>query len=324
MATHLTAAERGKIEILLQENFSISEIARKLKRHKSTISREIKKRNCPNGYFAHFAHIDYKTKRKKSRRKKKLDSSILRSLLIDKLIVGWTPEQIAGRLIMETGISVCHETIYSFIYTDEYFRRNKFFQYLKLGRRKRRKWNGRSKKRSKIPNRISIHKRPTIVAKRKEMGHFEADSVLYAHKQAINTLVDLKSGLAVFTKLDRRTASLTASAMSNAMKVYGGKTITADNGSEFTKHEEVTKQTGVKVYFADPYSSWQRGANENLNSLLRAYLPKRSSIEKLSQRELDEIQEEINNRPRKRLNWKTPNEIYYNKNDKLIQFYRCI
>ena len=163
---------------------------------------------------------------------------------------------------------------------------------------------------SKIPNRVSIHERPEIVNQRVEWGHFEGDSVIYAYKQAINTLNELTTGLVRFTKLERKTAYLTAQAMTQRLDEIGGKTVTVDNGTEFTLHEAITQNTGIRVYFADPYCSSQRGANENVNMLLRGYLPKRHSIKNLSQTELDDIAEELNNRPRKRLGYKTPNEIY--------------
>jgi IS30 family transposase len=151
------------------------------------------------------------------------------------------------------------------------------------------------------------------------VGHWEADSVIYWKKKAINTMNELKTGMLVFTKLERKTASLTAEAMGNRLKGYVSKTITVDNGSEFTKHEVVSREAGVEVYFCDPYSSWQRGANENSNRLLRKYLPKRYNIDELRQEELDEIAEELNNTPRKRLGYMTPAEAYQRELDNLFK-----
>ena len=172
------------------------------------------------------------------------------------------------------------------------------------------KQNGRSRHRSKIPNRVSIHQRPKIVEERTELGHWEGDSVLFPHKEAINTLNELTTGLVAFTKLKRKTAKLTAKAMSYQLPKYISKTLTLDNGTEFMDHDEVQKTAGVKTYFCDPYSSWQRGANENANMLLRGYLPKRRSIQNLSQAELDDIATELNHRPRKRLGFRSPLEVY--------------
>jgi IS30 family transposase len=207
---------------------------------------------------------------------------------------------------------VCPETIYAWLYQDEWAHDEEMlYHYLRYGRKNRRKQSGRSKHRSKIPNRVSIHHRPSIVNNRVEVGHWEGDSVIYSHKMAINTLNELTTGLVAFTKLRRKTARLTATAITHQLKHYQADTLTLDNGSEFVNHEHITKETGIMIYFADPYSSWQRGTNENTNMLLRGYLPKKHNIQNLTQDELNEIAQELNNRPRKRLGYKTPNEVYY-------------
>lgn len=312
--TQLTAADRGAIEVLLQEQYSVREVAKKLGRHPSTISREINRHSTPKGYFADTAHLHYQINRKKCRQKKKLNYSKRQKYIVTKLQLGWSPEQISGRLKLEGKLDlyVCLETIYDWLYNDKWaYDEEKLYQYLRFGRRKRKKHTGRSKQRSKIPNRVSIHDRPTIAADRVEVGHWEGDSVIYPYKQAINTINELTTGIVAFTKLNRKTARSTAKAMSLQLKKYKADTLTLDNGSEFTYHEEVANNTGVSIYFADPYSSWQRGANENCNMLLRGYLPKRHNIQDLTQDELDDIAEELNNRPRKRLGYKTPNEVYY-------------
>lgn len=311
---HLTAADRGAIQVLLQEQYSVREIGEKLGRSPSTISREISKRSTPKGYNAQAAQLNYQSKRKASKPKKKLDHSKRQKYVMAKLQLGWSPEQISGRikLVEKDWLYVCPETIYQWLYTDAWaHEEEKLYQYLRYGRQKRKKQKGRSVNRSKIPNRVSIDLRPKVVDKRKELGHWEGDSVIYPHKMAINTINELTTGLVAFTKLDRKTAKLTAVAMINQLKHYPAKTLTLDNGSEFTDHEEVASSTGVLVFFADAYASWQRGANENCNMLLRGYLPKRHSIQDLTQPELDDIAEELNNRPRKRLGYYTPNERYH-------------
>ena len=145
--------------------------------------------------------------------------------------------------------------------------------------------------------------------KRTELGHWEGDSVIYANKRAINTLNELKTGMVVYTKLEQRTANLTIEAIKKAFQAYPAKTLTLDNGLEFVKHEEL-KPRKVDVFSADPYSSWQRGSNENSNMLLRGYLPKKANIDGLTQEDLNLIAEELNSRPRKRLNYYTPAEAY--------------
>ena len=310
---HLTAAQRGVIEGLLHKNGALKEIAKILGVSLSTVSREINKRKTPKGYFADIAQMEYERRRKRCRGRKKMLYSKRQKYVTDKLQLGWSPEQISGRLKLKgrDDLYVCPETIYQFLYEDDWAKEEGFYQYLRLGRKKRKKQTGRSVHRCKIPNRVSIHDRPAIVDKRKEFGHWEGDSVIYPDKYAINTLNELYSGIVRFTKLKRKTARLTTKAIIKRLGRITAKTLTLDNGSEFTYHEEIAKPAALKVFFADPYSSWQRGANENNNMLLRGYLPKRCDISDLTQEELNDIAEELNSRPRKRLGFRTPNEAYY-------------
>lgn len=307
---HLTATDRGKIEALLLKNCSLSEIAQELGVNKSTVGREIAKRKTPNGYKAWVAQLNYQKKRETCKKKKKLDSFKLKQHICLKLETGWSPEQIAGRLKLESSsIYACKETIYKFIYESPFAKREKLYQYLRYGRKKRKKQLGRSVHRLKIPNRVSINQRPQIVNERSQYGHCEADSVIYPYKHAINTINELVTGKVAFTKLERKTAVSTKEVLTKRLTELKALTLTTDNGTEFMNHEEVTKVTGTHIYFADPYSSWQRGSNENVNMLLRGYLPKRHDIRDLEQEELDDIAEELNSRPRKRLGYYTPNEI---------------
>ena len=311
MHKQITVADRKVIEILLNEQYKASEIANKLGVDKSTICREINNRSTPNGYFADVAQLSYEIKRRKTGRKRKLGYTKTQNYVLEKLMCGWSPEQISGRMKLEQRQdSICMETIYAWIYEDLICKKDKVYQYLRFGKKKRTKHTGRSTKKSKIPNRISIHQRPKIVEKRKEFGHWEGDSVIYAYKQAINTLNELSTGIVEFTKLDTKTANLTTQAMIDKLSNYESKTLTLDNGLEFVGHERVSKAIGVSIYFCDPYSSWQRGSNENTNMLLRGYLPKKASIRNLTQEDLDDIAWELNNRPRKRLGYLTPIEYY--------------
>ena len=321
----LTAAERSKIEILLREDYTITDISRLLEVHKSVISREVKNRSTTNGYFAWIAQINYEEHKAKRKRDSILGYSKYRNFVIDRLIAGWSPEQISGWLKKEKSVlQISYEAIYQFIYESKYGKENKLYQYLRRGKRRRTKKNGRLTKKSKIPNRVSIHERPIEVETRKEFGHWEGDSVIYANKKAINTLVERKTGLIVLKKLKQKTARLTSKAMIKNLKKYlGSKTLTLDNGPEFTEHERVAKETNIVVYFADPYSSWQRGSNENGNMLLRGYLPKKANIDKLTKGELQDIEDELNNRPRKRLGYQTPIETYQLENQNTL-FYVAI
>ena len=306
---HLTAADRGIIEGMLKANCTPSAIAKELGVDSTTVSREIKKRSTPKGYRANVAQLNYQVKRQRCRKSPKLKASYRQKYVAAKLQVGWSPEQIAGRLKLEgrDDLYVCPETIYHWLYTDPWaYGEEKLYQYLRLGRKKRKPKVGRSRQRTKIPNRVSIHERPEIVTQRVEYGHAEGDSVIYPYKQAINTVNELMVGRVGLTKLHRKTAEATAKAMKEKAEVLNLKTYTVDNGSEHTNHKEY----GIPTYFCDPYCSSQRGANENANMLLRGYLPKRTNIQALTQEELDDIAEELNNRSRKRLGFHTPNEMY--------------
>lgn len=312
---HLTAAQRGNIETLLQEKYTNKQIAERLGKDPGTISREVKKGLDGGGiYRAWVAQVAYDTNRKRCKQIPKLDHPAnyrLRSRIVACLQQGWDPSMIAGRLSGEGfKLVVCAETIYEWIYTSAYATTEKLYQYLRYGKKRRTKHKGRSAQRSKIPNRVSIHERPDEVDTKSRLGDWEGDSVVYTHKHAINTVNERVSSLVAFTKLTQKTALQTAEAVIAKLSHYLAYTITFDNGSEFTQHGLITDALGIAVYFADPYSSWQRGANENSNRQLRAYLPKRSDIRDLTQKELDNIAWELNNKPRRRLNWHTPQEVY--------------
>ena len=307
---HLTAADRGSIEILLQEQYTNKEIASRLGRSSSTIGREIKKGlDGSSTYHAWIAQVAYNTNRKRCKQIPILDHPAnhrLRGWIVICLQKGWDPSMVSGRMKAEGFMTVCAETIYSWVYASTWAVAEKLYQYLHQGKKRRTKQTGRSTRKSRIPNRVSIHDRPIIVNDKARLG----DSVLYTHKHAINTVNERLSGLVAFTKLTRKTALLTANAVIAKLRNHVAHTITFDNGSEFAQHELITDNLGISVYFADPYSSWQRGANENINRQLRAYLPKRTDIRRLTQAHLDDIAWELNNKPRRILQWHTPQEVY--------------
>lgn len=305
MNKKITAADRGKIEILLP-NCTPKQVAAKLGVHKSTIYREIKKGLDENGtYWAVIAQEYVDLRKKNSVYQPKIDTCVeLRNYVVLHLRDGWSPETIAGKAKRDkTSFSICAESIYAWIYRQK----ECWYQYLRRGKRHRTKLKGHKSQKIKIPNRVSIHKRNAS-----GFGHFEGDSVIFKDKKVITTFNERMSGYAIFVKQERRFAHLTGESQVQVMEKYKNvaKSLTLDNGMEHVAHESVTAITKIPVYFADPYSSWQRGANENLNGLLRRYLPKRSSIEKLNQRELDDIATDLNNRPRKRLGFRTPAEVF--------------
>lgn len=215
---HITAALRGKIEILHQLKYTNTAIAKELGYHPSTISREIRKGVTEFGHYQAYV-AEAATKRNRARCKQtpileRLSSYPLRSYVVEGLQRGWDPAVIAGRLRLESRQrSVCAETIYRWIYTSAWARNECLYQYLRLGKKRRTKQRGRSTQRSRIPNRVSIHKRPAVAAAKTHLGHWEGDSVLYAHKQAITTINDLASSLVLLTKATQKTAYYTTQAL---------------------------------------------------------------------------------------------------------------
>jgi len=216
------------------------------------------------------------------------------------------------------GISdtVSTETIYAFIYSDPASKKAKLYLHLRRSRKHRRKHGmRRSREKVRIPERTSIHERPAYVEKRKEFGHFETDSVIFSKGRSILSVqYERKTGLARLTKLPDKTAASTASALRSLAREFDGRhpvrSVTYDNGTENVLHAELIHEFGIATYFADTYSSWQKGGVENLNGLIRQYLPRDADFGSLTDEELHVIQEKLNDRPRKRLNWLSPNEAY--------------
>lgn len=316
-ANKLTAQERDLIAVWYGQGVSRRQIAKFLRRSPSTISREIE-RNSFQGRFYVAIHAQAKAEKRKSQagRRHPLKNPFVYAYVIEKLRDGWSPEQIAGRLRKINGKTViCHETIYRFIYSDHpQAKRLKLWEYLPWKRKKRKKKSGRRRQRVRIPNRVSIHQRPTVIDQRLVFGHWEGDTLEgKGKKQGIHTQVERVSRYLLAQKLERLTSQATLKAQKELFANLPSKarqSTTLDNGREFVKHIKLKKELGIKTYFADPYSAWQRGTIEHHNGLLRRYLPKGTDFSKITQEELNEIIEEINNKPRKVLNYNTPKEVF--------------
>jgi len=249
--------------------------------------------------------------------------------VIKRMVRGWSLEQISGRMKLifkdDPLMRITPETIYSFIYSDE-FRHRKFWEYLPWKRKKRKQKQGRSVHRGSIPDRVSIHLRPNSIDNKTEFGHFEGDTVEgLNHKGGVHTEVERVSRK-FFVRL---VAGINSDeAIKAQMEIFRPlpkevrKSTTLDNGRENHKHMKL-KELGMQTYFADPYSSWQRGSNEHHNGLLRRYFPKKTDFSKITQFEIDEVVDEINSRPRKCLGYFTPNEVFLrelNKRGVAIQY----
>ena len=302
---HLSREERYQISALLKEGLSQSDIAINLGRHKTTISREIARNSGLRGYRPKQANFLAQQRSTNSRNARQMDPSDW--LLVERYLQSqWSPEQISAK------VPISHETIYRHIYTDKSFG-GTLYSHLRCQKKRRKRYAGGRDRRGQIIGRRAISDRPAHIEERRQLGHWEGDTLIgKSHKQAIISLVERKSGYAVLAKVGNKTAHLVSSAIIDrlnpiAMKV---QTLTFDNGKEFSDHAKIDSALGSISYFADPYSSWQRGSNENLNGLIRQYIPKSRPLSTVSDKELARIESLLNNRPRKRLGFKTPHEVF--------------
>ena len=312
----LTDSDRTKLEVLIKEGYLQSEVAKKLGVNKSTISRELSRHSTPHGYNGRMAQARHEHKRKQCKPKEKMSNPQICEYVLERIYRGWSPETIGGKLKREIQLEfkpktfyLNHESIYQFVYESEYGKKEKLYQYLRRGQKRRKKQHGRQAQQETIKNRVFIDERPKEVNLRQTIGHWEDDAIIYPNKKAINSLVERKAKYTILTKLERKTAELTRQAVTNRLKNHFCKTLTVDNGSEYALHEQIAKELEMKVYFCHPYHSWEKGTNENTNGLVRRYLPKRTNIDDLTQTELDAIADELNDRPRKSLNYQTPREV---------------
>ena len=305
---HLTAVERGMIEALLGQDMSQADIGREIGRHRSVICRELKRNGgCRSSYRAERAQKRYQKVRKECVPRKRLEYFPLWKHVIDNLDrIDCTPEILSRRLPRlypdDPRMRISYETLYQAIYSDK--RLHWLIKELPQARPKRRKrGQGKSRRGPAIPNRVGIEERPRVADERARFGDWEGDLIVGAQQEGyILTLVDRKSRKLVANKLDTKGADEVANAVDDVLldlPISWVRTITFDNGSEFAHHEEMAKVLGVDIFFADPYSSYQRGTNENTNGLIRRVLPKGTSFKNLTQEQLDEIVNRINNRPRK-------------------------
>ena len=315
---HLTLEEREIISQLYSQGKSLGEISKALGRPKSTVSRELKRNfsNFKNKYFAHLANNQYHKRKVGVLKHKRLRSSLIRAYVIEKIKLGWSPEQIAGRLKLDhPGCSVSHEAIYQFIYDPFIRSRFDLVPDLRRNHKKRfKKSEVRKSKKTTIPNRIPIEERSQEINERQILGHWEGDSIISRKsKAALNTIVERKSNFVLISKLNAKTAEETKNAI--VMRLcnlpqYLRQTLTLDNGCENAHHEKITKEIDIKCYFANPYHSWERAINENTNGLVRWYLPKGTDFQEVSEEDVKKIEWLLNTRPRKRLNYRTPLEVF--------------
>jgi len=317
---HLTEKERYVISHLKSAKFSLREIARRLGRHHTTISREIKRNGpkYPGGvYWYYFINPVVEKRRHKPRCHRRQHYLPLVEYVENKLRLEWPPEVIAQRLRAEfpqdSRMWVSHETIYRWIFLDA-SQGGDLYRHLRRRHKFRRRQKRYGAGRRFIPGRVSIDERPAIVAERNRFGDWEADLVLGRRGSgAIATHVERKSRYLIASRLpDRRAETFNL----DALLTYQGlpealrQTLTLDNGKEFSRFKELENGTGIKVFFADAYAAWQRGTNENTNGLLRYYFPKGTDFRRISETKLTKAVARLNNRPRKCLGYRTPHEVF--------------
>ena len=307
----LTPGERYALSALRKQGFSQAQIARSLRRHPSTISREVR-RNSRDGtgrvYRPGIADEYACWRRSRSRRNQRFVADDW-ALVLTRLKQQWSPEQISGRLKIDGSLRISHETIYRHIWHDKR-RGGTRYKLLRQAGKKRRKRYGAYDSRGRLAGKRHISERPAAVEDRTHLGHWEIDTVVGPGRPCIVTLVERVTGYVMIGKLRAHTvAELNRAAIhliaSAPLPVL---TITADNGTEFHGYKDLEAATGSLFYFATPHHSWERGTSENTNGLIRQYLPKRTSMARVSQADCDRIAGKLNSRPRKRLDFRSPEE----------------
>lgn len=304
----VTSEDRLRIKDGLDAGLSKSAIADKLGLHKSTIGREISRNKGRRGYRPKQAQRLAEDREICKRGPYKMNPVIM-AAIIERLELRWSPEQISNRLRLEGEETVSVETIYKFIDEDRQSG-GELWRFLRRSSRRRRRRFPSEDRRGKIQNAVSISERSRKANKRKKLGHWERDTMLGKDRKAcVLVITDRKSRFNKFRKLNRRFAPKVTKETIAALKGLPVKSITNDRGQEFADHQRCAKKMKVQIYFCDAYSSYQRGTNENRIGILRQYLPKKTDLTGLSNGELKKIEFEINNRPMKCLDWKTPYEV---------------
>jgi len=310
----ITFAERYTLGVLRQRGLTVAAIARVLRRHRSTIGREVQRNGTPRDgcYRPQLADWYARGRRARSRRNRRFTAAHwtrIQALLRE----DWSPEQVAGRLRLQRELEISHETIYRYIWADKHAG-GTLYWHLRGARKQRRKRYGRYDSRGRLAGKRPISARPVAAETRAQVGHWEADTMLGAGQAGpcVLSMVERKTGYLVLGQLRQRTSAAVnrrAQRLIHAQP-HPVRTITVDNGTEFHEYAALERATATRFYFATPHHAWERGTNENTNGLLRQYLPKRHSMARLTQHDCYRIAAKLNRRPRKRLGYRTPEECY--------------
>ena len=306
----LTREQRYQIYALMKAGHNQTEIAANIGYHKSTISRELRRNRGLKGYRPYQADEMAYDRQCEAYRARISWQTWQR---VEQLLrQQWSPEQIAGRLKLEKQPTVSHECIYLYIYAEKR-RGGTLYEHLRSQKKQRKRYSGYIR-RGQIPNRISIDKRPKIVANKGRFGDWEADTIIGArHQGGMLSVVERKSKLTRLRKLSTKSAAAMKDHSIALLAPLAARvhTITVDNGKEFCEHELIATALQARIYFAHPYASWERGLNENTNGLVRQYFPKKYHFAKITDEDVQQVEDLLNNRPRKTLGYRTPNEVFF-------------
>ncbi len=308
--TQLAQQERYQIHALLKAGHSQRDIAKVLSRHPSTISREIRRNIGGRGYRP--IQAERRASRRLRAKSQPRISAALWDLVRDLIQQQWSPEQISGWLRVTHNERISHEWIYQYILENKR-KGGSLFRHLRCQKQRRKRY-GSYTRRGHLINAVSIEERPAIVDSRSRIGDWEVDTVIGQYRrQAIVTLTERKTRLTLIRKVPNHTSKEVTGAMIQLLKPLSEwvHTITSDNGKEFAQHERVSNRLNADFYFAHPYASWERGLNENTNGLLRQYFPKKMPFTHITNWQTRRAMDRLNNRPRKCLGYKTPNEVFF-------------
>lgn len=314
---HLSSEERDKIAYLRAQGKNIFDIAKSIGRNQSTISRELKRNRSPtyNVYLANRAHQRAVIRKHESVQRERIRNSFIRRYVMKKLKLKWSPELIAGRLPLEyPGLHISHEAIYQFIYDKSTRTKDNLVPYLARAHKRRRlRTHSHRHKTLHIPQRVSIKERPLEVQARTQPGHWEADTLISRRsKAALAVALERTSRHIHLAKLPAKTSQSFRCALTRRLSGYPQhllRSITYDNGCENVEHEYTNKVLGTKSYFCEPFHSWEKASIENAIGVIRRFFPKKTDFASVTKEQVKRVETLLNTRPRKCLNYRTPNEI---------------
>ncbi|MBL4781977.1 MAG: IS30 family transposase [Porticoccaceae bacterium] len=310
--SHLDKRERTLLKAWHGQGLGMREMGRRLNRHHSTISRELRRNLwCGRDYYITGAEQIYAARLRRRAQRYRLKSPSIRAFVHQKLLIGWTPELISGRLKASGSLGyICHESIYQYIYKEA----PQLINCLARKHKKRRCKFPYRRRTERIKNRVDIAMRPADIDSRQHIGHWESDSVVGGDRKAgLNVIVERARRLVNISLIANKTAHATKVAIVQRLSNHPCslvKSITYDNGSENVLHQDINEKLGSDSYFCAPYHSWEKGSVEQVNGLIRRIFPKGTDFSKVSAKEINRAEKLLNNRPRKCLNYQTPYEVF--------------